>query len=633
MKLKLHLIKKSRTVGLAIVSLCLFSMITIAQETHVLKFDTSIADDATFAVWQALHEVNQEQLSKITFQKGVYNFYPDRAAEKYCYISNHDDALTRIAFPLNNARGLTIDGQGSTFIFHGVIIPFLIENSQHINIKNLTIDWAMSFHSEGRVVANDAAQKTFDLRISPEYPYEIRNGQLYFIKEYYEHDMNQAIMYNPEKHCIAYDTDKMTPLSLQKKGSIQFHVEDIKYKYDIHHLNTLHRNQNQQFRMTAEQLEPGLVRFHNTKKQVPTVGLQLICKGSQDKNRVCPAIKCADCNDVKVNNVTIHHAGGMGFLAENCANITLDHYRVLTSQGRMVSTTADATHFVGCRGEIKLLHCDLENQLDDAMNVHGTYEKIINRLDKYSVGSQMGHFQQQGFCLAQPGDTIGLIRLSNSFFPYNKLTVKTVDFVNGHYNRIVFNEPLPDDLQPGDLLENLSAYPHVTVDHCTIKHNRARGLLISTPKGATITNNYFETEMEPILMPVESSSWFESGNAADVIIRHNIFQDGTIAGKKRGVIRLVTDDNNRNIAFKNIEVSENTFNRQDAMLLEINNVDGFLFKNNVINTSTNYKPMFPNAPAIVIHASKNVKFEKNKYNGIAKTLLDVDPAMGKLKFK
>lgn len=54
--------------------------------------------------------------------------------------------------------------------------------------------------------------------------------------------------------------------------------------------------------------------------------------------------------------------------------------------------------------------------------------------------------------------------------------------------------------------------------------------------------------MEAILLPVESSSWFESGNAANVTIEDNTFQDCTIGGMDRGVICFRTDEKNKNMA-------------------------------------------------------------------------------------
>ncbi len=58
--------------------------------------------------------------------------------------------------------------------------------------------------------------------------------------------------------------------------------------------------------------------------------------------------------------------------------------------------------------------------------------------------------------------------------------------------------------------------------------------------------------MEVILVPVESEHWFESGNATNLVITGNTFQDSQHSDFNKGVIRFVTDDDNENIAFKNI---------------------------------------------------------------------------------
>ena len=59
-----------------------------------------------------------------------------------------------------------------------------MENSENITLKNLTIDWADPFCSEGLIVARDTVKGTFDMKIADSNPYEIRNNQLIFIKPY-----------------------------------------------------------------------------------------------------------------------------------------------------------------------------------------------------------------------------------------------------------------------------------------------------------------------------------------------------------------------------------------------------------------------------------------------------------------
>ena len=318
-----------------------------------------------------------------------------------------------------------------------------------------------------------------------------------------------------------------------------------------------YRNVGMQTSIDFEEIKPGVLRFHNRKNaELPKVGLIVSAKGYQGYNRVAPAFRITFTEGFNANNVTVNHAGGMGLIAENSADLILDGFNVIPSHGRMVSATADATHFVGCRGKVELKNSTLHNQLDDAMNVHGTYQKVVDVLSDNQIGVRMGHHQQKGFLIAKPNDTLGFIRLHDSFFPFDKVTVKDIQVINERYQVITFNERVPAELKVGDLIENLDAYPEVLVENCHIAGNRARGLLISTPRKTVVRNNYFSTEMEAILVPVESGKWYESGSATDLTITENTFQDCNFGGRDRGVIRFVTDDDNENIAFKNINITE-----------------------------------------------------------------------------
>ena len=598
-------------------------------------FNTEIAEDATPSVVARILQAEENPISEIKFEKGTYHFYPDKGFEKFCYISNHGDLMVKTPFPIFNMKDLTIDGQGSTFIFHGVIIPFLIDESENITVKNLSIDWHEAFHSEGLIVANDEKNKTFDMQISEEYPYDIRNGQIYFIKEYYEHTIGQSILYDPERKAIAFDTESYTNITTKTKSTSTFNLDKIQYKYEYDKRDVGFKNIGTEYRIMVEELKPGLVRVHGHKKKMPQVGMILTMKGEQGLNRVSPAFRVTHTNGFNAKDINVHHAGGMGIIAENSSDLILDSFNVTPSKGRMVSTTADATHFVGCRGKVVLKNCTFQNQLDDASNIHGTYQKIVDVLDDYRIGVRMGHHQQQAFVVGQSGDNLGLVRLSNSFFPYDKVTIKKIDYLNSRYQIITLNEKLPSDVKPGDLVENLDAYPDLLVQNCNISNNRARGLLISNPVNTVIENNFFHTEMEALLIPVESGHWYESGNAANVVIKGNTFQDCQHSGFNRGVIRFDTDDDNENIAFKNIEITNNTFNQFDNLILQITNADGVLFEGNTITNSGTFPQLHLENPAIRIEHSKNVVLDKNKYSGKVSDdlLIETDKSMSNIKFK
>ena len=59
--------------------------------------------------------------------------------------------------------------------------------------------------------------------------------------------------------------------------------------------------------------------------------------------------------------------------------------------------------------------------------------------------------------------------------------IESVETINGRYVRVRFQDDLPQFLCPGHVVENMSWTPDLTVGTCTVRNNRARGLLISTP--------------------------------------------------------------------------------------------------------------------------------------------------------
>lgn len=592
------------------------------KNSSTIVFDASIAEDATPHILEAIKQL-PNNATTLKFEKGVYNFYPDKGLESYNYISNHTDGMSTAAFPLDNIKDLTVDGQGSTFIFHGVMIPFLIEDCENITIQNLSIDWDKPFHSEAKVIAINEKNHTFDISISDEYPYELRNKEIWFIKNHYEHNLGQNMLYDPVRSAVAYNAESYT-IYTHKRPKVRRNLDKVNYKYEVDPKALEFKNLGFEYSLDIQELSPGILRITGQKKALPPVGTVISMKGTQGLNRTSPAFRVNHTKTFNGTNINIHHAGGMGIIVENSSDILLDSFNITPSKGHMVSTTADATHFVGCRGKIEIINCIFNNQLDDAINVHGTYQKVVDILENNRIGVRMGHDQQKGFTIGYSGDTLGLVRIAESFEPYHHVTIKDIEYINGRYQIITLNERLPKNIETGDLVENISAYPELYVRNCDISRNRARGMLISTPKKTVIEDNYFHTEMEALLIPVENSHWYESGNGSNITIKNNVFQDCNHSGLDRGVIRFCTDDDNDNIAFKNIIIKDNTFNHFDSQILEISNVDGLVFENNHITNSNTFPPLFPESTPIVIKSSRDIIFNKNKYEGRSEKIIEVE---------
>jgi len=84
-----------------------------AQEFKLSDYLKKGEKDATLSVITMLQDASKHKNSRVVIEKGTYHFYPEKAYEQYCFITNHDNSLRRIAFPINDFDGLTIDAKGA----------------------------------------------------------------------------------------------------------------------------------------------------------------------------------------------------------------------------------------------------------------------------------------------------------------------------------------------------------------------------------------------------------------------------------------------------------------------------------------------------------------------------------------
>ena len=98
----------------------------------------------------------------------IYDFYEDGAFVREYYISNHDqDNPKKVAFALENLQNLTIDGQGSEFVFHGRMIPFALLKGKNITLKNFSIDFEIPALRQLRILEINKDQDELLAEIYP----------------------------------------------------------------------------------------------------------------------------------------------------------------------------------------------------------------------------------------------------------------------------------------------------------------------------------------------------------------------------------------------------------------------------------------------------------------------------------
>lgn len=234
-------------------------------------------------------------------------------------------------------------------------------------------------------------------------------------------------------------------------------------------------------------------------------------------------------------NVKVHYAEGMGLLAQLCENITLDGFSVClkgNDDPRYFTTQADATHFSGCKGKIISRNGLYEGMMDDAINVHGTYLKVIKRVDDRTLIGRYMHDQAWGSNGEEPEMKCSLSVHRQWNLLVNRIALQIFvptnkeDIQGAREFSITFRDPVDPAIneESGFGIENLTWTPEVVFADNVVRNNRARGALFSTPRKTVAENNLFDhTSGTAILLCGDCNGWYETGACRNVIIRKNRF--------------------------------------------------------------------------------------------------------------
>lgn len=541
-------------------------------------------EDTSLAVFLALEECRKETDSTLVFPKGIYHFYPDKAYEELYCISNHGIyTLKKCAFPIKKINSITIDGDGSDFIFHGSINPFVVDFSSNVTLKNFSIDWERPMITQGLVLKSE--DNCIEVKISQEYPYRIENNKIIFIGEGWE-QRGENIW-----SLMEIDSKTNAPAYMSGDGiGVPFRS------------------------LEAEEIQLGIVRFKGNIKRKPAVGNNLLFRHGDRYN---PGIFIKDSKNIDVIGVNLYSANGMGVIAQKSENINILKTNILPAPGsdRAFSVDADATHFVNCRGLVKLEECNFQLQMDDPLNIHGIYGRIIERRDDHTLLITLVHEMQKGVEFVGANDDIRLIRCKD-LSPYGKNVVKECIRISKDYMLVTAMNPLPENIEENDTIENMSWNAELIIRNCNFKANRARGPLISTPRKALVENNVFNIPGCGILIEGDSNYWFESGAVEDVTIRNNTFLECTFGNWGSAVIQVtpgVKEPEKAECYHRNIRIEGNTFILFDSNLLYAHSVDGISFKNNIIESSDMYKKHGLMTHVIKLRACRCIDISCNEF--------------------
>lgn len=546
-------------------------------------------------VQKALKKIKKEcangEAAVLKFKPGKYQFHEEGSAVREYYISNHDqDNPKKVGIAIEDMKNLTLDGQGADLIFHGRMLPISMLRSENCAIQNLHVDFANPHIAQVKVVEN-SPEHGITFEPAPWVKYRITNDSIF----------------------EAYG-DGWT---LRHSWGIAFEEKTKRVVYNTSDIGTPTKG--------AVKVGDNLIHAPNWKDSRLVPGTAIAMRGW---GRPTPGIFLSHNKDTRLENVQIHYAEGMGLLAQLCENITLEKFCVCLrgdKDPRYFTTQADATHFSGCKGKITSCNGLYEGMMDDAINVHGTYLKVVKRADDRTLVGRYMHGQAWGFEWGNVGDDVQFVKSNTMELvgKQNKITAirpYDKDQIAGAREFIItFADPVDAEISEaqGFGIENLTWTPEVYFANNVIRNNRARGTLFSTPKRTVVEHNLFDhTSGTAILLCGDCNGWYETGACRDVVIRKNHFVNAltSLFQFTNAVISIYPEIPNLKDQQKyfhggngkGIVIEDNVFETFDAPILYAKSVDGLIFRRNTIKTNNDYKPFHFNKNRFWLERVTNV---------------------------
>jgi hypothetical protein len=325
---------------------------------------------------------------------------------------------------------------------------------------------------------------------------------------------------------------------------------------------------------------------------------------------------------VRVSDVNVYTVPGMGLVAVNSTDVSLHRFNVRIRPGsaRLMSATADATHFGGCKGTVSLEDCLFEGMGDDGANIKsGLYLIVRKRLDDHTV---LGQHNLKMTDLPDPGDAMEMSH-TDTLLPFAIGTVRAAKLGSGEGNmhRITFEKPLPAEVLEGDVLGNATRAPKLRMRRCTVQANRARGVLCQTRDALIERCTFRNCTSAGVLVLTEVVYFYESIGTRNVTVRNNRFENCNLGAAsaeaqlaalawlkdfayppKPGVHRDITFDGNRFIG-------------PDPRAIFAVGVDGLTIRGNHVKQTGHQSSREDEGNAIRVTNCARVTIEGNRVNG------------------
>lgn len=503
---------------------------------------------------------------KIRFAPGRYDFYPGNACKRKYHISctnDTPDSTKAIGILLEGAKHFGISGAGAKIFYRGKMIEVCIDSCENISISGLQFDYHRPTVSEFTIVS--AGDDYVDMQIHKDSEYKIEEGQITWVGEGWSYHTGLA-------QELDLETDEVRRMRDPLVG------------------------------MKFEEMKPFMVRARGEHEMKPGKVYQI-----RNTLRDCADVFTRRSKNIIWENVRFHFLHGMGLVSQFSENLTYNAVAIAPEEnsGRTTAAWADCIHISGCKGKILVQNSIFSGAHDDAINVHGTHLRVVEKVSDKQIKVRFMHKQTYGFMAFHAGDDIEFVDWE-SLKNYGPNKVTAAELLNSRELLLTLEKSIPGSIKENDVVENVTWCPEVEVRGCTVSRIPTRGFLFTTRRKVLVEyNEFLSTHMSAILVANDARSWYSSGCVRDMTIRNNKF---IRCGEP--VISIDSENSVKNDSVhENILIQNNEFVLGDTVIVKAKSTKNLTIEGNKIYSGKK----LDDRSSILLSDCTDVKTKKNEY--------------------
>jgi len=496
----------------------------------------------------------------LDFPTGTYHFKDSSAIRAQYYISNAStagqtpDGWRKVGLLFKDINDVTIRGNGSTFMFHGVMTPIVFDHAVNVNMTDLKFDFKRPVMSEMTVAA--VGNNYVDMNIHPDSLYKIVNNRL---------------QWTGEVDGSGNPTDNWVAQGYANISAVQ--------EYDPNIKTTWRTADPISGALSAQDLGNRTVRFTYNTNQNVTVGHTYQLRNDVRKEEGAFIYRSTNINWTRID---FYAAPGLGIVGQYSDTLTFEqlNFAPRAGSGRTNASMADFMQISGCKGQITVNNSRFFGAHDDPINVHGTHLKVVGIPASNQVQVQFMQPQSWGFDAFAVNDSIDFIK-GSTLLASASATVTGVTRVDDTNILLTLNRTVPGQVDTHDFfVENVTWNPDVTITNTTFESIPSRGILMTTRGNVWIDHNTFNRmTMGGILIASDARLWYESGMVRNLTISNNTFNNN---GQYTIKVEPEVPRSSPDLAVhSNIRIIGNTFIGEDVTKISAKSVNGLNFSDNI----------------------------------------------------